>query len=51
MGSPADRIRYCVRPNSGRIEPGDHVEVQGMELSDYLLSINNLTSNQFCSSQ
>lgn len=23
------RLSYCVRPNSGRIEPGKHVEVQG----------------------
>lgn len=22
--------RYCVRPNSGRIEPGGEVQVQGM---------------------
>ena len=32
--------RYCVRPNSGRIEAGQYVEVQGMirkalELSFY----------------
>ena len=25
----ADKARYCVRPNSGRIEPGKDVEVQG----------------------
>jgi hypothetical protein len=34
--------RYCVRPNSGRIEPGKEVEVTGMctsELADVLVLI------------
>lgn len=36
---PADGkcYRYCVRPNSGRIEPGKDVEVQSMEFPQYAL--------------
>lgn len=30
----AELCSYCVRPNSGRIEPGRHVEVQGWCLCD-----------------
>lgn len=34
-GEVADGFSYCVRPNSGRIEPGQEIEVQGrIPLSD-----------------
>lgn len=48
------RYSYCVRPNSGRIDPGKHVEVQGWLLwiehigLDHVVTLRN---KQFCSRQ
>ena len=48
--------QYCVRPNSGRIEPGEKVEVQGWSgrvPGGYLLFDTNCSPSplQYCCSQ
>jgi hypothetical protein len=37
--------QYCVRPNSGRIEPGQEVEVQGMDLHAVSYSMANMVQS------
>ena len=42
-------VRYCVRPNSGRIEPGSEVEVQGRLKAARIVTDRWLTASCFCS--
>jgi len=38
---------YCVRPNSGRIEPGEEIEVQGMtSIEISLTTVSSLAGNE-----
>ena len=44
----AKKTRYCVRPNSGRIEVGKDVEVQGMMTSEETNVASTEIGSQFC---